>query len=162
MAPTVHLLHTPVSNLNYRRSGLLTYPLGCLVPAEPDYRYLALSYVWADVKTTKTVQSNLISFLTEGALFREDMDPPLPRTIRDVMRLTELLGERYLCVDALCTVQDIDDDSKASQLNSMASIYNNAVVLISELRAWAGHRARARPIERLARVGPPGLPPGQI
>jgi Heterokaryon incompatibility protein (HET) len=59
------------------------------------------------------------------------------------MRLTELLGERYLWVGALCIVQDVDNDIKAAQLDSMASIYNNTYVTIIAANGWdADHGLR--------------------
>ena len=122
---------------------LVDVKLGRLVPYEPEYRYVALSYVWGNVRCTKTLKDNLSIFLTDGALFKKDLNPPLPRTFWDVIRLTEILGERYLWVDALCIVQDIDDDSRAVYLNSMASVYKKAYFTIVAANGWdANHGLR--------------------
>ena len=58
---------------------------------------------------------------------RPFISPPeryLPRTIRDAMTLTALLGERYLWVDALCIIQDHPE--KDAQLQAMDKVYSEA------------------------------------
>jgi len=68
-------------------------------------RYVALSYVWGNVKTLKTSKLNFRELQEPGSLsLRSDV----PRVIKDAMKFTRLLGETYLWVDALCIIQDGD------------------------------------------------------
>lgn len=53
----------------------------------------------------------------------------LPRTIRDAMSLTTLVGERYLWVDSLCITQD-DPTEMEVMIASMDKIYSNAMFTI--------------------------------
>ena len=46
------------------------------------------------------------------------------------MKLTDLLGERYLWVDSLCIVQD-DKKDKAVQIAAMDLIYSSAVLTVA-------------------------------
>jgi Heterokaryon incompatibility protein (HET) len=109
---------------------LIDVQSGCLVPYKANHRYMALSYVQGHTTNARTLKANLESFHTERALFRENMDPPLSRTVRDAVKLTELLGERYLWVDALCIVQDLDIKEQEVHLQSVPSVYGNAYCTI--------------------------------
>lgn len=103
----------------------------CLAPAPPDHpSYFALSYVWGQTVVVKVVKSNLDQLLRPGAFDGSEKQVSLPKTVRHAMRLTRLLGERYLWVDSLCMVQD-DEESQNEHLNRMASIYAyaNAVIV---------------------------------
>lgn len=78
-------------------------------------------------------------------------DERIPWTIRDAMKLVEL-GERHLCVDSLCTIQD-DLENKMEQIANMGNIYMSSAVLT--IVATAGHDANAglpgvRPRSRIA------------
>jgi hypothetical protein len=53
----------------------------------------------------------------------------IPNTIQDAMRMTKLLGERFLWVDSLCIIQDDDSDRRA-QIRRMDSIYIGAFVTL--------------------------------
>lgn len=106
--------------------------------------YVALSYVWGGPQKMVLSKDNVKRMGDRGSLnAAKDMN----RTIADAMELTERLGANYLWVDALCIIQD-DDEDKASQIANMATIYNAASVTIV---AAAGDNADA---------GLPGLHPG--
>lgn len=96
----------------------------CLTESSSTEPYVALSYVWGQVPTLKTVQANFKDLLQPLSLCREDFFSMIPRTIRDAMRLTEALHERYIWIDALCIIQD--GTTISSDLQKMASIYANA------------------------------------
>ncbi|KAK5087299.1 hypothetical protein LTR70_007242 [Exophiala xenobiotica] len=53
----------------------------------------------------------------------------LPNIVEDALRVTAGLGERYLWVDALCIIQD-DDQDKGRFVSRMDSIYARATVVI--------------------------------
>ncbi|KAK0639233.1 heterokaryon incompatibility protein-domain-containing protein [Cercophora newfieldiana] len=94
-----------------------------IVSTPPDARYTALSYVWGGVRQLVTNLANLDNHRRPGAFRPETWTAPdIPKTVRDAMRITEALGERYLWVDALCIVQD-DAAFKHAELANMASIY---------------------------------------
>ena len=97
-----------------------------LVHAGRDCRYIALSYVWGGpgtgywTTTTNAEARNRPSGLEESIL---------PATIVDAIRLTRLIGERYLWVDALCIIQDNEEDV-AAQVSIMDKVYGRATVVI--------------------------------
>ncbi|KAK7981329.1 Heterokaryon incompatibility [Apiospora saccharicola] len=102
----------------------------CLVYGSLDDRYMALSYVWGQVATVRTTESSLARMTEPGVIGYDthDSDCSLPATIRDFIRLANLLGVRYAWVDALCIVEDAPD--KVDQLHAMASIYDGALLTV--------------------------------
>ncbi|KAL1859562.1 hypothetical protein Daus18300_009563 [Diaporthe australafricana] len=105
--------------------------------------YAALSYVWgSNQKITLTGQN--ATQLTE---FESIVEGVASLTIVDAMELCRRIGVRYLWVDALCIIQD-DDNDKAIQLQAMSNIYRCASFTIV---AASGEDAGA---------GLPGLRPG--
>ncbi|QLI70756.1 uncharacterized protein G6M90_00g079160 [Metarhizium brunneum] len=86
-------------------------------------RYAALSYCWGKpphvFKTTTSVMQD--GFLLDWST--------APSTIVDAITITRRLGLRYLWVDAVCILQD-DEDDKTSQIKDMARIYKNSAVTI--------------------------------
>ena len=65
--------------------------------------------------------------LAPGGLADEYED--VSQTIKDTLRACEILGERYLWVDALCIKQD-DKKEKKEQTANMSSVYGAAVLAI--------------------------------
>ncbi|KAI5804405.1 heterokaryon incompatibility protein-domain-containing protein [Geopyxis carbonaria] len=96
---------------------------------KPSFRrYVALSYVWGQITSVgqyRTTKENFQERTKKGAL----KNAPFPRTIRDAMVVTGLIGERYLWVDAVCIIQDDEADQKA-QINSMNIVYGAAFLTI--------------------------------
>lgn len=103
-------------------------------------RYVALSYVWGSWMAHQPISQT--SYLDDGIVLIDK----LPRTIKDAILLTHLLGERYLWVDLICVEQDNAAD-KASLIPQMGIIYESACFTIV---AAAGDDANA---------GLPGLHP---
>ena len=69
----------------------------------PNARYVALSYLWGkNFKQLFTTSDNLPRLSKVDALSKEK----LPRTIKDAIKLTKLLGERYLWTDSLALIHD--------------------------------------------------------
>jgi hypothetical protein len=87
-----------------------------------------LSYCWGGpqqlITTRKTLKLNIEEIPFE--LF--------PKTIKDAMVVTRKLGIRYLWVDALCIIQD-DDNDKRQEIDSMGEVYKNSTVTISAAKA---------------------------
>ena len=87
-------------------------------------RYVALSYCWGRSGNITTTSANLHEHMAgiEWSL--------LPNLIRDVVQFTQLIGIRYLWIDALCIIQDdrVDWRTESSQ---MGDIYAGAYVTIA-------------------------------
>lgn len=60
--------------------------------------------------------------------------PASAKTIHDAIRVTRELHLRYLSIDALCIIQDSEDDMK-KELVRMPSIYKGSYVTISAASA---------------------------
>lgn len=110
----------------------------CVVRATLDCRYVALSYVWGDTKTTKRLEHVMenSSKLQEPNSLR-NMD--VPRTIHESMVLVKKIGLRYLWVDALCIIQN-DIQMSHLQISKMDQIYAKACLTII---AASGDNAQA-------------------
>lgn len=87
-------------------------------------RYASLSYVWGGPQKTRLVKSNLASLQKPQAL-----DWSVSTTVKDAIGFAKKLNVQYLWVDALCILQD-DDDDKAVQIGKMGDIYAQALVTI--------------------------------
>ncbi|CZR49320.1 uncharacterized protein FPRO_08940 [Fusarium proliferatum ET1] len=91
----------------------------------PSLAYLILSYCWGTGnESSKTTESNLNGRL-RGFSVSE-----LPKTIRDAILLTRMMGYRYLWVDAMCTIQGPSGDFHAESTR-MGDYYSNAECCIS-------------------------------
>ncbi|KAI8633030.1 heterokaryon incompatibility protein-domain-containing protein [Xylariaceae sp. FL1651] len=115
----------------------------CLVSASSREKYFALSYVWGKVDMAKTTKSNYLTRLRPSAL----SSIPFPRTIRDAMQLVKSIGGRLLWVDAICLIQD-DEEEMARDIPRMNIVYGRA---FATLIALHGDNADA---------GLPGVSPG--
>lgn len=103
----------------------------CLVETSEDVPYVALSYVWGSMPFYMTLKKNLSRTqqpmsLTSG---NSELELPISPVILDAMDVAQLLGERYLWVDALCIVQD-DEATKTAEIDKMGQIYSGAAVTI--------------------------------
>ena len=70
-----------------------------------------------------TTKSNLTSHLSNI-----DLDE-LPPAIQDAIRLTRLLGLRYIWIDALCIIQD-DRDDWTREASKMHKVYTQSTLTI--------------------------------
>jgi hypothetical protein len=153
-----HVLHcqfSPQSKRTFlhRPRRLIHVNRLCLVPAEAQHRYVALSYVWGTGTAFKTLKRNIDILQLDGSISMEGGPfsnstmvssnshrhyqvlpsrhgiATIPQTILDVIKLTQQLGEKFLWVDSLCIVQD-DEDERQDQLQHMGSIYAHAYVTV--------------------------------
>ncbi|KAK5175891.1 uncharacterized protein LTR77_001031 [Saxophila tyrrhenica] len=95
-------------------------------------RYVTLSHCWGTgdrLTLTKGRIHNLQRAISYGQL---------PRTFQDAIRLTRALGIRYLWLDALCIIQDDQDDWRRESA-SMGAVFENALFSISALTAVDSH-----------------------
>lgn len=100
-----------------------------LVPATSAHGYVALSYVWGLLPALKTTKSNLDEYRKPGSFAVPKTYKKIPKTIRDAIHVTRTLEVKFLWVDALCIVQD-DEENLTDQINNMASIYAYASLTI--------------------------------
>ncbi|KAK7423042.1 hypothetical protein QQX98_001332 [Neonectria punicea] len=88
--------------------------------------YCVLSYCWGTSPTLKTTKRALQSHKTSIPLHS------LPLTIRDGILATRALGFQYLWVDALCIIQD-DEEDWGREAAQMGDIYSKATITLSSL-----------------------------
>lgn len=105
-----------------------------------NLKYFALSYVWGtfDVPQLTLRDSTSRRLFTKGGL--EIGFGDIPTTLEDAMKLTELLGYRYLWIDALCIFQDSATD-QAMQIDKMHHIYEHSdltIVCAAGSDSWSG------------------------
>ncbi|KAF2135187.1 uncharacterized protein K452DRAFT_314180 [Aplosporella prunicola CBS 121167] len=83
-------------------------------------RYVALSHKWGASQHFTTTVSTM-SERCSGISIRKD----LPATFRDAVEVVSQLGYSYLWIDALCIIQD-DEQDWAKESGKMADVYGNA------------------------------------
>ncbi|KAF5976502.1 ankyrin repeat domain-containing protein [Fusarium coicis] len=126
-----------------------------------DFAYLILSYCWGSSnESSKTTENNLKARLCGFSVSE------LPKTIRDAILLTRMMGYRYLWVDAMCIIQGPSGDFH-SESTRMGDYYSNAECCISASDATDSQQVflTGRPLARfpmediaikIARLGEPG------
>ncbi|KUJ13989.1 uncharacterized protein LY89DRAFT_736992 [Mollisia scopiformis] len=91
-------------------------------------KYVALSYCWGQSnRHFITTNSNFVELQAKGSLQRTF--PLLPRTIQDAINCVREIGRDFLWVDALCIIQDNDND-REMQILQMDRVYDNALLTI--------------------------------
>ena len=91
-------------------------------------RYAALSYCWGKEENVITTKANLKVHEKEIVYFY------LPKTFQDAIEVARKLNINYLWIDALCIIQDDEDDWDTECLR-MGKYYENPYVTISTLSA---------------------------
>lgn len=88
--------------------------------------YCALSYCWGPpgIQTMTTTQENLKQRLSAIPL------SSMPKTHQDAVQITRQLSVRYLWIDALCIIQD-DQEDWTRESERMGSIYEMACLVIA-------------------------------
>ncbi|KAF2114136.1 heterokaryon incompatibility protein-domain-containing protein [Lophiotrema nucula] len=90
--------------------------------------YFTLSHCWGDVQPltlTASSESELRSGIPVGKL---------PKSFRDAVEITQLLGVSYIWIDSLCIFQDDLDDWEA-EAAAMPAVYSNALCNIAATAA---------------------------
>ncbi|EJT71910.1 hypothetical protein GGTG_11163 [Gaeumannomyces tritici R3-111a-1] len=114
----------------------------------PLRRYACLSYCWGGEQDVKLTKANI------HALQTNDLDMvTLPLTLRDAIMTAQCLGISYLWIDALCIVQD-DEDDKQRELAHMGSIYSRCAVCISAATGESVHDGFLKPAHRPNKLRP--------
>ena len=127
----------------------------CRVPHRS--RYIALSYCWPKVNTFVTTKSNVTELYIPGAL--RDNEERIFQVIQDAVQCVSELGERYLWVDALCIIQD-DEEQKSLQIQQMDRVYGSSLLTLIHAppdarpqveahNGLAGYRKRHRTLKQV-------------
>ncbi|WYZ43587.1 hypothetical protein EsH8_VII_000023 [Colletotrichum jinshuiense] len=103
--------------------------------------YVALSHCWGGDIPCKTLKATLQEYQTRLPVEH------LPRNFLDAMRVTRELGLRYVWIDALCIIQDSEEDWKA-EARKMAPLYSDAFVTVAILDAEKSTRGFLGPRRR--------------
>jgi Heterokaryon incompatibility protein (HET) len=111
-------------------------------------RYAALSYCWGGKQIGMTLRENISSRLLE--LNEED----LSKTVQQAIWVTRRLGVRYLWVDAICIIQNCEED-RTNEIRQMCDIYRRAYLTI--VAASASHSS-----DGFLQQRPSPSPPTQI
>ena len=93
-----------------------------------DDKYLALSFVWGKAD---------IPMLTRNSIehWKRAIAPStLPQLWRDAIHATKALRFRYLGIDALCIIQDSQED-KHNEILSMQRVYDGATMIVAAASA---------------------------
>lgn len=122
--------------------------------------YATLSYCWGGDQKFKAEKSNLPLLMETGFPIAS-----LPVVLRETIGLCRKIGLLYLWIDALCIVQD-DEDDWAEESARMGSIYQNAHLTIAAASsvsvetAYLGNRRdqSRQPIEFSVPPATPGCP----
>ncbi|KAH8195677.1 hypothetical protein TruAng_010160 [Truncatella angustata] len=115
--------------------------------------FATLSYCWGGPQEHRLVEES------RTALLAGQNVSVFPKTIQDAIKFTHLVGLRYLWVDALCILQDNEND-KAIEISRMSSYYGaNAVTILAASSAAATEGfLKHREDSGLHDVGPFRLP----
>lgn len=91
-------------------------------------QYVALSYCWGPTQLLSTKIDNL------GEMEKSIPVEILPQTIRDAFLVARKLDIRYIWIDALCIIQDSEEDWH-SEARRMGAIYANSYFTIAATAA---------------------------
>ncbi|KLO92822.1 Uncharacterized protein LW93_3976 [Fusarium fujikuroi] len=84
-----------------------------------DQRYVALSYRWGNDLPVKLTKDTMGDFIKGHPISK------LPETLRDAVHISRNLGFKFIWIDALCIVQD-DENDWVKQSALMADIYQHS------------------------------------
>ncbi|MCJ1450484.1 hypothetical protein MMC28_000815 [Mycoblastus sanguinarius] len=99
-------------------------------------RYVALSHCWGPIDANKSRLMTLKSSLEQHKLGIPIAS--FPQTFRDAIRITRLLGVKYLWIDCLCIIQD-DHDDWAKESAAMGRLYANAFITVAADKAQSSN-----------------------
>jgi len=88
-------------------------------------RYVALSYCWGSPRPRILTTTSNLESQHKGIRFQE-----LPKCLQDAVTVARGLEIRYLWIDALCIIQD-DDNDWSREAGTMSEVYQNAYVTIA-------------------------------
>lgn len=87
--------------------------------------YACLSYCWGNGPQVRALKSNISDLTTKGILLDE-----LQTTVSDAVKLCKALGIHFLWVDALCIIQD-DQEDWNHEATMMGDIYKGSTITLA-------------------------------
>ncbi|KAF2017602.1 HET-domain-containing protein [Aaosphaeria arxii CBS 175.79] len=117
----------PVPCLAIPHFRLVDVEKRCIVLAQPEDTYAALSYVWGNSKRLLLLTDNLEELSTPGAL-SPDRDT-VPKTFLDAIIVAQQLSIRFVWIDAICILQD-NQEQLVEHMDLMDKIYSSASLTI--------------------------------
>ncbi|KAE9574129.1 hypothetical protein CGMCC3_g9907 [Colletotrichum fructicola] len=119
-------------------SGTPQNPTIKLTTTPPVAPYATLSYCWGGDQEAKTLKSNFVSY-------QDHIDfCTLPATIQDAAIVTVQIGLSYLWVDAMCIIQD-DDNDKMKEIAKMHAVYRSSLITMAPSEAVTSKTGFLRP-----------------
>lgn len=88
-----------------------------------DQPYVALSYCWGIIPSLRTTKDTLHAHEQAVSL------DALPRILRDAVDISYRLGFHYLWIDALCIIQD-DEEDWEREAAKMVDVYRSATLTV--------------------------------
>ena len=101
-----------------------SFPPKLYVTGREQGQYAALSYCWGGPQKSALVQKNLDQYRRSLPMDK------ISQSIKDAIKVARAVGMRYLWVDAICIIQDSDDD-KDREISAMDGVYRRALFTIS-------------------------------
>jgi hypothetical protein len=106
----------------------------CIVGGEQiEAEYIALSYQWGQTETLRNTIETRERLLAPYSLLNQEFATKIPRTISDAFASVELLGYRYLWVDALCIVSEESVPNVWRRVSDISQTQDDHVQLAAEL-----------------------------
>lgn len=94
-------------------------------------KYLTLSHCWGTLEILKLTKQNL------ETLSQEIQEDNLPKTFREAIKTSRLLGFMYLWIDSLCIIQDDAEDWR-KEASRMGDVYSGSSLNLSASGAKDG------------------------
>lgn len=95
--------------------------------------YVALSYCWGGQQPLQLTKANIKDLLRQPVEQRD-----LPKGLSDAVDVVHALDLEYLWMDALCIVQD-DQDDKMREISRMSDIYQNSFITVAAATSNSVH-----------------------
>jgi hypothetical protein len=92
-----------------------------------NIEYLALSHCWGTALGAHIPRTTKATLTARQSCIHWD---ELSKTFQDAIKITQGLGVRYIWIDALCIVQDDQEDFEI-ECAKMAMVYSNAYCTIA-------------------------------
>ncbi|KAF2973247.1 hypothetical protein GQX73_g249 [Xylaria multiplex] len=126
----------PSRLLRISKAGVSSYHVQLITTPEGHTGdYAALSYCWGGPQPLQLTKNTVENLLQQPIDSRA-----LPQGLNDAVEVAYSLELEYLWVDALCIIQD-DQEDKKKEIRRMGAIYQNAFVTIAAATSSSVHNS---------------------